>query len=897
MKKLNYFFIALLLLAGTVAAQNYTISGKVTNSENGNPLVGANVYIQALNQGGVTDFEGNYSITRVPAGTHLLKISYIGYQSKTETVEVSSNQTLNFELTPTAVELEALVVEVNRAVERETPITFTEISRDELQSDYNTQDVPDLLKTVPGVYTNTAGLGESELYVRGFDNDKVLILINNVPVNDPESQQVYWSNWTGLSSSTSSIQVQRGVGASLLGSGAFGGAVNIQTGLYSRVPRVTVKGSAGIFMTQGVDGGVYDGKNADGVGGFQDYSPSQQNFYIEYTTGQMYDGKLNVKLSYERKAGDHYIDGTYYNGHAYYFGVQSILGDHLLTFNAHGAPQRHNQAGTVQDADLLSILGREYNRRNHEYQENYYFKPQFELHWDWAISETQNLGVTSFVTTGTGGGRYLRNDSFDASNGSIGFKPLGEGTDRTYFGRHARYIYETAGVVLQGYDPNAQTYTYNGVTDDVSRASNLLNGDYNHSWRNDSNNNHVQFGLNGSYTQEVNQYITFSVGGEYRYWNAEHYAESFDFRKVNENGELETLAQVEDRYNYDGIVTNTSVFGRLLISPIEPLIITVDGQWAKSDQEIDEKPIDIYDFGAERFTGDTYFATKSSGNFTDDDYKRDYNFFTPKFGVRYNVSNALSVFGNYSIAKKEPKSGDWYSRSSGPQDNGVKEETLTNIEFGLGYRHKYFAVEANYYIADFEDKIESVQLRNGDYETINAGKAQHKGFEVSANGRVDKFDAFISVSVSSNEWQDMNVLEIFGEDAAEVEGKVVPKAPENMYHIGVGYSFTPNLRLGLNADAWNRYYVDYLNTASLPNFFELNASLSYGFEINNARVDLRLDAYNLTNEEQFQRGDWTREFNGVNYDKVGLDNRNGQYRMYVLQSRLRSFFLTASLSI
>ena len=900
MKKLNYLFIIIFLMAGTLAAQNYTISGKVTNAENGEELVGANVYIPALNQGGVTDFEGNYSITQVPAGTHLLKISYIGYQTKTETIEVSSNQTLNFEVTPTTVMLEGLVVEVNRAVERETPITYTEISREDLQSKYNTQDVPNLLKAVPGVFTATGGLGESSIYVRGFDFEQVLILINGVPVNDPESQQVYWSNWTGLSSSAASVQVQRGVGASLVGSGALGGSVNITTGLYSRVPRVTVKGSAGLYTTKGIDGGPRDGKSADGVGGFQNYSPSNQNFYVEYVTGQMYDGKVNMKLSYERKAGDSYIDGTYYNGHAFYFGLQSILGKHLLTFNAHGAPQRHNQARTVQDPDLLPLLGREYNRSNHEYQENYYFKPQFELHWDWAISEQQHLNMTSFMTTGSGGGRYLRNDRFDVVTGEVTFKPVDAGTDRKRFGRNARWVYDKTGVVLEGYNPTTNEFTYDGVTESVGSATPLVPSSFDHSWRNDSQNNHVQFGLNGSYTHKINQFLTLTFGGEFRHWDAEHYAESFDFRKADlVNGGVQRYDEVQRRYDYDGIVTNVSGFGRLLISPIEKMIITIDGQYASSKQKIEEKPIEIFDFSRGVFTGNSFYASKNSGQFTDDDYENTFSFFMPKFGVRYNVNNQVSIFGNYSIAKKEPKTGDWYDRSNGPRSNRdeITEETLTNLEFGVGYRHKLFAVEANWYRADFEDKIESVTRQDGNRDVINAGNALHTGFEVAATARIGKIDANVSISASSNEWEELNVQEIFGEDAADVEGKVVPFSPENMYSIGAGYNFTPNFRIGLDAQAWNRYYANYTNTVSLPNFFELNATVSYGFEINNARVDLRLDAYNLTNEEQFQRGDWTREFNAVNYDLIGLDSRNFQYRMYVLQSRLRTFFLTASLSI
>ncbi|MFA8342692.1 MAG: TonB-dependent receptor [Rhodothermaceae bacterium] len=887
MKKTLTFFTLFMLLTAAVFAQSYRITGKITD-KNGEALVGANVVMIGHNLGAVTNFTGDYTITNVPKGNYNVKASFMGYEAVTKNVNLTGNVVINFQLKSSSIMMESAIVEVTRAKERETPIAFTEVGKKELEAKYNVQDVPDLLKTVPGVFTTSAGMGESEIFIRGFDAEHIQILINGVPVNDPESQKVYWSNWTGLSGNASSIQVQRGVGASLVGSGAFGGSVNIQTSMYSATPQLRIRATTGMYHTVGIDGGALDGKSADGTGGFQTTHPAAQNYGIEYTTGQMYDGKLNVMMKYERKAGDSFVNGTYYNGHSFYLGVQSLLGDHVLTFNAHGAPQRHNQARTSQDMELIKTLGWEYNRNNTPYQENYYFKPQFEIHHDWSISKTQHLNTNVFFTTGNGGGRYLRNDSFNTATGEISRKSVSNYTDAKYMGRHAKYVYDKTGVVLTGYDAVNETFTFNGETSNVSKGTNFINGNYNHSWRNDSQNNHVQFGFNTAYTHKINDMISFAVGGEYRYWNAEHIAESFDLSLADEDGNMTFYRQIEDRYNYDGIVTNLSGFARLLISPIKDLTIMLDGQYAYYTSKVEENQIRIFDFAAGQFTNNYYYATKG-GSYNEDDYERTYKFFQPKFGVNYNINKNLNVFANYSIAKKEPKIGDWYSRSSGPVRE-VDEETVKNIEFGIGYRTSNFSINANAYQLDFEDKIASVTNQAGDRETINAGNAIHKGIEIAAAAQVKQFDANVSITVSQNRWDEMKVQKIFNLDAEEVKDNVVPFSPENMYHAAIGYRAFKGFRIEVNASAWNRYYGDYANEVTLPNFFELNTSISYGFMMSGNQIDLRLEVNNLTNEKQFTRASYTRDFNRN-------DSLGGKYHTYVMQAPLRSIFFTAQVTL
>ena len=907
--KVLFYPILVLLLAFSFAISG-TIKGVVKDADSGSPLIGANVVLKTTTMGAATDEDGFFMLENVPDGKWTLAVSYLGYKDYSTTLTVGSKTvSLEIKMIPSAFKGSEVVVEVNRAKERKTPVTFTEIGQDQILNEYTTQDVPDLLKNIPGVYTSSLGIGESQIYIRGFDAEHIQILINGVPENDPESQVVYWSNWTGLSGNASSIQVQRGVGSSLVGSGAFGGSVNIETSRYSATPKLSFRGSVVGFNTDGGaigSNGLVTSKSADGTGGIQSYNPFNQAFSVEFTSGLLLDGKLNIYVKYERKSGDNYIRHTFYNGHAFYVGLQSILGKHVLTLNAHGAPQRHNQARTSQDPALLKKLGREYNRDGHPYQENYYFKPQFELHDEWAISKTSFLKTTAFLTFGRGGGRYLRNDFFDVNTGLIGFKNVSTSTDAKYFGRDARFVYERTGQVLTGYDPVNKTYTYNGTTTSVSRASDLISSTFAHSWRNDSQNDHDQFGINTAFQNKFSKYLTVVVGGEARHWKAHHYAQTFDFRKVDlTTGGVKTLEEVQRRYDYDGKVTNLSAFGRVLLTPVEKLTLMLDGQYARYNSKIEEKPIQVYDFGAEKFTGITFFQTKTLKNsdgslkFSKSDYERTFTFFMPKVGANYNVNRNFNIYGNYSVSKKEPRAADWYSRSRGPGANqpkdangkpiDLKEETLKNLEFGAAYASKYYAIQANYYTMDFDDKIASVTEENGERATINAGKARHKGLELSARARYRRIDANTSITVASNKWRSMNLKKIFGIPAENVVGKVVPFSPERMYSFGFGYNVS-HFRFGVSDNYWDHYFGNYDNTASLPAFNELNASISYSFRFQGSNVDLRLNLNNILNRDNLVRAAWTRDFNRN-------DNLAGRFRMYVAQSPLFNTSLTAQVTL
>jgi len=146
-------------------------------------------------------------------------------------------------------QLEDIEVSVQRV--QQTTLSTTIVKNEELNRDNTGQNLPYLLTTTPGLQvTSDDGLGVGYTYfrVRGTDHTRINMTVNEVPLNDAESQTVFWVNMTDMSSSISQVDVQRGVGTSTSGS-AFGAGLNMQTNMLDSVSRLTIAFNGGMYNT------------------------------------------------------------------------------------------------------------------------------------------------------------------------------------------------------------------------------------------------------------------------------------------------------------------------------------------------------------------------------------------------------------------------------------------------------------------------------------------------------------------------------------------------------------------------------------------------------------------------------------------------------------------------
>jgi len=841
MKKTVFLFLFIIMLfTSGLIAQTGKIAGRVTNTETGKAVEGVTVFLEDSQTGTYTKADGTYILQNVQVGEHEINVRLMGYESQKINILVEDNMTTiaNFQIKSSAVQIEDYKVTANRAIARETPVSFTNINEETIKDKYTTGDMPQMLDDVPGLFSTTSGLGEAEITMRGFDAQKIQILINGVPVNDPESQVVYWSNWTGLSSNVKSVQVQRGAGASLYGSGAFGGSVNIETMGSENNSEITFRTSSGYYTT--------DGKSADENGNMNDYSPINYTTMLKYGSGKIFDDKFKFDISVERKAGDYYIRGTEYDGWSFGFETESKLSKHVVNTSLIYAPQKHNQARSTYDPELGKILGREFNFTNHKWQENKYLKPQLSIRDRWTFTPNSYLMTNLFITTGKGGGSYANNIIFDAESGALLYQSLAtESTERRRFAQYAYHVYEQTGYSLEGFDYNETTtggtYTWAGDDKTVYSGSNTLDGDLIHTNKFTSYSNHNQMGLNSYFEQDITENINMIVGAEGRYWQADHYKEGTDFRYYNpaDADSISTFDAYMRDYDYSSKVLNTSGFARAKInipfdSVIQKINLMLDGQYAVYHSEVEENLIKFFDPINGEFIDEGYYASKQDSilnddgetvaKFNSDDYQRTYDFFSPKFGVNINIDDNWNVLANYSIVYKEPTVRDWYDRSDGPGVNQIVDnkkfdleaEKGETIEGGFGFKYENIKFDATYYHTQYTDKIENITDLHGDSKTINAGQATHQGVELAFKGDFGNFDTNASTTLSKNRWGELNFETIFYEDAADVEDKIVPFSPEKMVSGGIGYTFHEmpldgNLRIGLSSKWTDDYYTTYDN--------------------------------------------------------------------------------------
>ena len=250
MKK--FFFLCVFLWGAlfSVDAQS-TLTGKIFEAS-GEPLIGATIEILGTNHSATTDLVGFFVIKDVANGKYEMEVSYVGNETYQQPIDLSGDLNLDIVMSKDLNLLQT--VEVNSLrVEQEAPFSFDNVNEDEIRKANLGQDLPYLLRNTPSVVVTSdagAGVGYTGIRVRGSDATRTNVVINDIPLNDSESQGTFWVNLPDLASSTKGIQIQRGVGASTNGAGAFGASVHVDTKGYEKEAFAELSNTFGSFNTR-----------------------------------------------------------------------------------------------------------------------------------------------------------------------------------------------------------------------------------------------------------------------------------------------------------------------------------------------------------------------------------------------------------------------------------------------------------------------------------------------------------------------------------------------------------------------------------------------------------------------------------------------------------------------
>lgn len=404
----NLFSAFCVLLLPVLASAQLSISGKITDQQTGLPLPGATVTIVNLHNSTVADTAAKYRIDNLKSGRYTLKISYIGYQTITKNLVLNADTISNFSLSQGTVLTEEVTVSGTRAA-KNSATTFTNLSKKDIQKNNLGQDLPFLLDQTPSLVTNSdagAGIGYTGIHIRGSDGSRINVTINGIPYNDSEEQASFFVDVPDFASSVDNIQIQRGVGTSTNGAGAFGASINIQTTTRRDTAYAELNNSVGSYGTV---------KNSVNVG-----------------TGLLgghfsFDGRLS------RIYSDGYIDRAFSDLKSYFLTGAYYSKNTVIRFNTFSGTEHTYQAWNGVPEDSLKAGNRTYNglglEPNGTYYKNQtdnYTQDHYQLLVDQKISDKLSFSGALHYTHGYG---YYEEYQSAQKLANYGITPVIIGTD------------------------------------------------------------------------------------------------------------------------------------------------------------------------------------------------------------------------------------------------------------------------------------------------------------------------------------------------------------------------------------------------------------------------------------------------------------------------------------
>lgn len=901
MKKTIFSFLFSALTVMSLSAQGRKVGGSVFDADNNDPLIGVSVIEKGTTNGTVTDIDGNFSLA--VADNAVLELTYVGY--KMLEVKADKANLGELKMAPEAIGLSDVTVTGQIAVQRKTPVAVSQVSALEIEERIGSGEFVEVLKNTPGVHANNNGgsWGDSEIWMRGFDNTNVAMLINGVPMNGMEDGKVYWSNWQGLADVTSVMQTQRGLGASKMSSPSVGGTINI--------------------VTKGIDakkGGSFS--YAMGNDGYNKVS-------FSVSTGLMANGWAITVLG-SRTWGDGYVQGTDFVGYNYFANIAKRINDnHQLSLTAFGAPQQHYQRSGSGGALTMSEWnkvrqymkdGMHFSRYNPTYgyddygnrnsaNYNVYHKPQISLNHVWQIDYKSSLSTTVYTSIGRGYGRTAEpglNSQYKYSDLTYG---ANYGVLSTTFRREdGTFDY---GAIYDINNPNNPKYDESSPEFEQPYYGSQLviceNRNY-HNW----------YGLVSTYQDKFADVIDFSAGLDVRYYKGIHTAVVSDMlggpyyidatrssvdplnnsAALNPDWVNEKLGIGDVCYrNYDGYVVQEGVFAQAEYnqnnwSAFVNGSINYNHYWK----------VDHYYYDAEHGRSETLGFLGG----------------TIKAGANYAINNHNNVFLNVGYISRAPKldKGAFMSASTSNAVNmEAKNEQVASAEIGYGFHNEYLNIAVNGYFTEWMDKTMTKSNTLNDpaqtrYNLNMTGvNARHMGVEIELRAKPTKW-LEISAMLSLGDWRwDSDSVKgyIYDEQgrALTMDGEITTPGADNhawamvnMKGIEVGgaaqttanlgITFKPfkGFRIGAEYTLYDRNYAYYsfsgndlqigktmnlLKPWRIPTGGSLDMRASYHFQIGKVDAVLSGNINNLLNQYYIEKA-WNPTVLSQTITEVNADN-------------------------
>lgn len=820
MKRLLLIVTAIWVAAmAAMAAPDIVCVGQVLD-ENDEPVIGATVAVPGTSIATSTDYDGMFKLG-VPSSAKLIKITFIGYAPVELTPAVDMG---TIKLSPQSTMLADVVVTQSVGKTRETPVAMSTIGSSEIEFKIGNQELMELLKTTPGVYTirQGGGFGDAETRMRGFKSANVAMMVNGIPINDMEWGGVYQSNWAGLSDVASNIQTQRGLGATIVSTPSIGGTINITT------RTIDVEKGGSLWYGMGND-------NMNNVG-------------FKVSTGLMKNGWA-VTFMGSRKWGDGYIQGTDYKAYNYFINISKRLNEHhQLSLTAFGAPQEHFQRSSY---DGLSVEGWQqvkdwmdgksmyrynptygFDRHGRQMSSYYnvYHKPQIALNHTWQIDETSSLSTSVYTSIASGYGLgglgrngYSSSDWYGSSNGVLNNKfRCPDGT------------FDYAAIQ----EMNAASTTGSNMV--------LIR----------KNNNHEWYGLVSSYKKSLKQHngnrLNITGGLDLRYYIGHHKNVIEDLMDGTYYMDDANRKQIK-AYNSSLAGNQAYIYEKLQVGDVVQRnydgYTVQEGVYAQGEYSMLDKKLNIVLSGA--INNNTYWRRDFFYYDKANERSETMNFIggTIKGGANYNFDRHNNAFFNLGYISRAPFfSGGVFlnAQNSNITNPNAVNEKVYSFEAGYGYHSRKLAVTFNAYYTKWLDRT----MAKGGYIEIgeHAGDryffnmegvdSRHMGLELNATYLPTQW-LEVNGMISLGDWQwDSDATGYFynqdGDPLASINGTIASgvMAPDHLWAtleqkgVKVGGSAQTTAAVGLVVKPFQGMRIGADWTCAARNYSDLNISAS-----------------------------------------------------------------------
>lgn len=893
----NLFLLSIaLLIAGNVLYAQTGIRGKVVDTY-GEPLIGATI-VSESNKGGISDLNGKFRI-EMSAGKKNLTISYVGYDTKTMTVDIPEGKIVNLgdiALSGSTIGLGSINIIADRAKERETPVAISNITKTELKQQLGSRDIPLVMNLTPSVYSTQqgGGAGDARINVRGFNQRNVAIMINGVPINDMENGWVYWSNWDGIADATSSIQMQRGLSAVNLATPSIGGTMNVITSPTER--------------------------KAGGSARFEYGSGKFMKTTVSGHSGLIND-KFAVSASLVRKVGEGVIDATWTDAWAYYFGASYIVAaKHRLEVYALGAPQRHGQnlykqnvatydqeyakeLGAVQGTlDAFKEMGREYNQNWQEVdesyngkqywngkehdrydksfineRENFYHKPLVNLNWYSQWTDNIYQFTTVYYSGGNGGGTGTYGDVYrrDADG------ELGDDDYEFYYGRSPwqwdwnEMIDANAGSADQVVAIDKDT-----IARESGESVGILRNSRNNQWT---------IGAISKVKIDFTDNLRASAGVDWRTAEIEHFREIRDLlggdfytytgNAFDSGNDYKKVRGDKIAYNFTNTVDWLGYFAQIEYSSEQlTAYATLGNSYIK-------------------YSYTNHFAKKEG---TNNELTAESDFITGwqvKGGLSYRPVKEINIFANYGFISKAPIFDNIISDRSGVVAQDPQNEVFNAFEAGASYQtpSKNAEVKANFYYTKWTDRAMNIgiRLQSGEegYVFVQGMNQLHRGFELEGSvkpipqigfGFMASFANWEYINDVSGEYKDYENPSETQKYNYYVDGLKVGDAPQMQFAAVLKAHPVKNSLIQIDWRHYSNHYADWdpfsrtdetddAQVWKTPAYMVFDVHASYTFILKRKyHLEMFAHIFNLLDEKYIQDAVDNSQYNGY-------DGENGEY--------------------